>query len=147
MLRRTVGMLGGIKRPVLMGKGYLRQDFYKGANYIEVDIDISSSFVARQIFSSIMGISTKCIVDEAFVLESTEQVELPERPLALQRIYHVDVKKVGIPLNDNEVHELQIPVVSHSSDSNEEDSQNMRRHTTRGTPARRSLSGSLRLTI
>jgi len=104
LLRKTISMLGGVRKPVIMGKGYLDQQYFDGPNYIEVDVDTSSSSIARSIMSKILGISEKCIVDEVFLLEGQEKQYLPERPLCMQRFIHCNMPKISIDLQEKDLY-------------------------------------------
>ena len=69
----AIDVLGG-QRPVIMGKGYLVQKNYTGSNYVEWDIDIGSSSIAKSVGSTVMGYSQNIVMDEAFVVEGKEEV-------------------------------------------------------------------------
>jgi len=81
-----------IEKPVLMGKGKLDQWHYSGPNYVEVDVDINSSKVAKRACGQIMAQFYKLVVDEMFVIEGQSDDELPERPLGVCRYCHVDME-------------------------------------------------------
>lgn len=91
MLRGAVATFGGF-RPVIMGKGYLEQHHFSGPNYIEVDVDVGSSRIARGIMGVVVPQLKKLIVDEAFLIESQRDDELPERFLGLSRGVRFDIK-------------------------------------------------------
>lgn len=99
VLSSAINLLGG-QRPVIMGKGYLTQFSSVGANYVEFSVDISSSTIARNIAGSILGYCASLDINEAFVVESKEEDELPERML-----YQVQFRKVDTALAARELRE------------------------------------------
>ncbi|KAJ6831262.1 protein ENHANCED DISEASE RESISTANCE 2 isoform X1 [Iris pallida] len=80
MVKRAVGT-----KACLLGKAvtcrYLRQD-----NFLEIDVDIGSSSVARSIISLVLGYVTAIVVDLAILIEATEENELPEYILGSVRL-------------------------------------------------------------
>ena len=64
--------------------------FYRGAEYVEVDIDIMSSAIARGILSVVRSAAGHVTLDLAFILEGVEPGELPERILGAVRIHRCD---------------------------------------------------------
>uniref|UniRef100_A0A7N0T197 START domain-containing protein n=1 Tax=Kalanchoe fedtschenkoi TaxID=63787 RepID=A0A7N0T197_KALFE len=72
MVKRAVGT-----KACLLGKAvtckYLRQD-----NFLEIDVDIGSSSVARSIIGLVLGYVTSLVVDLAILVEAKEEHELPE---------------------------------------------------------------------
>eukprot|EP00041_Stephanoeca_diplocostata_P014917 m.282448 g.282448 ORF g.282448 m.282448 type:complete len:344 (+) comp19849_c0_seq1:209-1240(+) len=90
MVKTAVSALGGF-RPVIMGKGYLDQKHFSGANYTEVDVDIGSSRIARGVVGIILPQAKKLIIDEAFLIEGQRADELPERMLGLTRCIRFDL--------------------------------------------------------
>ncbi|KAI4377730.1 hypothetical protein MLD38_015310 [Melastoma candidum] len=72
MVKRAVGT-----KACLLGKAvtcnYLRQD-----NFLEIDVDIGSSSVARSIMGLVLGYVTSLVVDLAILIEGKEESELPE---------------------------------------------------------------------
>lgn len=106
MVRTTVGALGGF-RPVIMGKGYLKQEHFMGANYYEVDVDIGTSRVARGVTGVILPQQRKLIIDEGFVIEGQGESELPERLLCSVRGVRLDLYSLGIRVTDDK---LNIPL-------------------------------------
>ena len=91
VVRRAVG-----QNPVLLGKK-LKQHYFRGDDYLELDIDIGSSPVAAGVVRLCGGYAKALIVDISFVLEATHVLELPERVLGTIQIAHMDVDK-GVPL-------------------------------------------------
>ncbi|KAG9456242.1 hypothetical protein H6P81_000750 [Aristolochia fimbriata] len=83
MVKRAVGT-----KACLLGKAvtcrYLRQD-----NFLEIDVDIGSSSVARSIISLVLGYVTSLTVDLAILIEAKEENELPEYILGTVRLNRV----------------------------------------------------------
>ncbi|KAG8367537.1 hypothetical protein BUALT_Bualt16G0082200 [Buddleja alternifolia] len=80
MVKRAVGT-----KACLLGKAltcnYLRQD-----NFLEIDVDIGSSSVAKSIIGLVLGYVTSIVVDLAFLIEAREEAELPEYILGTVRL-------------------------------------------------------------
>ncbi|KAL1553748.1 protein ENHANCED DISEASE RESISTANCE 2-like isoform X1 [Salvia divinorum] len=85
MVKRAVGT-----KACILGKAvtcnYLRQD-----NFLEIDVDIGSSSVARGVISLVLGYVTSIVVDLAIVIEAKEEVELPEFILGTVRLNRVQL--------------------------------------------------------
>ncbi|XP_011084030.1 protein ENHANCED DISEASE RESISTANCE 2 isoform X2 [Sesamum indicum] len=83
MVKRAVGT-----KACLLGKAvsckYLRQD-----NFLEIDVDIGSSSVARSVVGLVLGYVTSLVVDLAIVIEAKEEEELPEYVLGTVRLNRV----------------------------------------------------------
>ncbi|XP_068651507.1 protein ENHANCED DISEASE RESISTANCE 2-like isoform X2 [Aristolochia californica] len=83
MVKRAVGT-----KACLLGKAvtcrYLRQD-----NFLEIDVDIGSSSVARSIISLVLGYVTSLVVDLAILIEAKEEKELPEYILGTVRLNRI----------------------------------------------------------
>lgn len=80
MVKRAVGT-----KACLLGKAvtcrYLRQD-----NFLEIDVDIGSSSVARSVIGLVLGYVTSLVVDLAVLIEASEETELPEHLLGTVRL-------------------------------------------------------------
>lgn len=83
MVKRAVGT-----KACLLGKAvtckYLRQD-----NFLEIDVDIGSSSVARSVIGLVLGYVTSIVVDLAILIEAKEDAELPEYILGTVRMNRV----------------------------------------------------------
>ncbi|MQL87875.1 hypothetical protein Taro_020426 [Colocasia esculenta] len=83
MVKRAVGT-----KACLLGKAvtcrYLRQD-----NFLEIDVDIGSSSVARSIINLVLGYVTSLVVDLAILIEAKEEKELPEYILGTVRLKRI----------------------------------------------------------
>lgn len=98
----SVRMMGG-EKPVLQGNGYLKQLHFKGANYYEVDVDIGSSYMARQIAGSVTKYSNLFKVSECFAIEAREVAELPERALFCYTLENITIKNVWYEMHQSDV--------------------------------------------
>ncbi|KAG0553541.1 hypothetical protein KC19_12G018800 [Ceratodon purpureus] len=80
VVKRAVGT-----KACLLGKAvtcnYLRED-----NFLEIDVDIGSSSVARNVVGLVLGYVTSIVVDLAVLIEATSADELPEYILGTVRI-------------------------------------------------------------
>lgn len=79
------------QRPALLGTK-LPLRYFKGRNYVEVDIDVSSSAIATGIMGMVTGLSRHMVVDLGWTLQGEADAELPERVLCQTRFHHVDLE-------------------------------------------------------
>lgn len=84
--------LAGGEKPVLIGNGYMDQKCYTGANYVEVDVDITPSIPLGMLASTVIGSATSVVMEEMLVVEGRSGDELPELPLGAWRWVRVDVE-------------------------------------------------------
>ncbi|KAL2465615.1 Protein of unknown function (DUF1336) [Abeliophyllum distichum] len=91
MVKRAVGT-----KACKLGKAvtckYLRQD-----NFLEIDIDIGSSSVARGVIGLVLGYITSIVVDLAIVIEAQDEEELPEYILGTVRLNRLRLES-AVPL-------------------------------------------------
>ncbi|PIA45690.1 hypothetical protein AQUCO_01600133v1 [Aquilegia coerulea] len=91
MVKRAVG-----SKACLLGKAvtcnYFRQD-----NFLEIDVDIGSSSVAKSIISLVLGYVTSLVVDLAILIEAKEEADLPEYILGTVRLNRVK-PETAVPL-------------------------------------------------
>ncbi|XP_002971596.2 protein ENHANCED DISEASE RESISTANCE 2 [Selaginella moellendorffii] len=66
--------------------------YWRGPNYLEIDVDIGSSTVASYILHLALGYVNSVSVDMAFLVESQSEDELPERLMGAVRIAQIDMK-------------------------------------------------------
>lgn len=92
------------EKPALVGKK-LRQFYFRGRNYFEIDMDISSSSAASRILSLVRSLSTSLIVDVGLTIEGTSAEDLPERILCQCRLWGLDFNK-AMP-HPTELHRYQ----------------------------------------
>eukprot|EP00246_Nothoceros_aenigmaticus_P004620 TRINITY_DN16220_c0_g1_i1.p1 TRINITY_DN16220_c0_g1~~TRINITY_DN16220_c0_g1_i1.p1 ORF type:complete len:732 (+),score=134.56 TRINITY_DN16220_c0_g1_i1:125-2320(+) len=92
IVKQSVG-----KTACLIGQA-LEIDYHRGSNYLEADINIGSSSVARGVVSLVLGYIGKLIVEMAFLIQAESEEELPEQLLGTCRLLHLDMgKAVGPP--------------------------------------------------
>ncbi|KAL1817681.1 hypothetical protein ACET3Z_020255 [Daucus carota] len=93
MVKRAVGT-----KACLLGKAvtckYSRHD-----NFLEIDVDIGSSSVARSVVGLVLGYVTSLVVDLAILIEGKEEDELPEYILGTVRLNRVRLES-AVPLKD-----------------------------------------------
>lgn len=75
--------------PAIMGRK-LRQPYYRGEHYFELDIDVNSTRVGSAVVNLVSGYTTKVTVDLAYLLEGQCKEELPEQILGNVRLAGVD---------------------------------------------------------
>jgi hypothetical protein len=86
IIRQSVGTT-----PVLLGQK-LTTKYSRGPNYLEVDVDISSSSVAANITNLVAGATKSLTVDLGVLLEGQTSETLPEHLIGTIRLDHVDLK-------------------------------------------------------
>lgn len=84
-MKQSVG-----ETPVLLGKK-LTTHYFTGPNYFEVDIDVSSSSVAKHVVGLVCGATKSITVDMAILLQGNEADELPESLLGTLRLVQIDL--------------------------------------------------------
>ncbi|KAJ7566821.1 hypothetical protein O6H91_02G120000 [Diphasiastrum complanatum] len=84
VVKRAVGT-----KACLLGRAvtchYLREE-----NFLEIDVDIGSSSVARGVIGLVLGYVTNIVVDLAILIEAKDEKELPEYLLGTIRISRVN---------------------------------------------------------
>lgn len=85
IIRQSVG-----SKPALLGNK-LQCPYYRGDNYFEVDIDISSNSVANTVVGMVQGVTKSLVIDMAFLIEAQSEEELPETILGAVRMQHVSL--------------------------------------------------------
>ncbi|KAJ8430212.1 hypothetical protein Cgig2_006720 [Carnegiea gigantea] len=74
----------------LLGKA-LTCRYHRGPNYLEIDVDISSSKIAGALVHLALGYVTAVSIDMGFVVEAQTQEELPERLIGAVRICQMEM--------------------------------------------------------
>jgi len=87
VVRRTVP-----STPALLGTK-LKQHYFHGHNYMELDIDIGSSPLASRIVRLSLGYSKNLVIDLGFVLQGNDVDELPEILLGACRCENIDLRR------------------------------------------------------
>lgn len=78
--------------PSIMGRK-LRQPYYRGDHYFELDLDVTSTSVGSAILKLVSGYTKQLSVDLAFVLEGKRKEELPEKLIGCVRISNIDLSR------------------------------------------------------
>lgn len=87
VVRKVVG-----GKPAIIGNKLTMVSYYNERDgYLEVDIDVSSSVVARKIWGAVKNYAGKLSMDICWTLEGQEPQHLPERLLGGVRIEDVDI--------------------------------------------------------
>ncbi|KAL2317991.1 hypothetical protein Fmac_031867 [Flemingia macrophylla] len=79
----------------LLGKA-LKCSYYRGSNYLEIDVDIGSSAIANAILHLALGYVTAVTIDMGFVVEAQAEEELPERLIGAVRICQIDMASATV---------------------------------------------------
>ncbi|KAD2392728.1 hypothetical protein E3N88_39705 [Mikania micrantha] len=87
LVKQSVG-----KKACLVGQA-LEVNYFRGDNYLELDIDVGSSTVARGVVNLVLGYLNNLIVEMAFVIQANGEDELPESLLGTCRLNHMDTAK------------------------------------------------------
>ena len=86
LVKRAVG-----SKPTILGSK-LEQHYFRGDNYLEVDVDVGSSAIARRVVGLAASYARDLVVDMAWVLQGEKEEELPERILATIQCIKFDMK-------------------------------------------------------
>ena len=92
LVKKSVG-----GNPTLIAKA-LQVSWFRGTNYLEAVVDVSSDRIAKHITALCRRHATSLVVDIGFVIEGTEHSELPESLLACVR-YNRPNCDDALPLN------------------------------------------------
>ncbi|TKY51590.1 ENHANCED DISEASE RESISTANCE 2 [Spatholobus suberectus] len=87
IVKQSVG-----KKACLVGQA-LEILYIRGKNYLEIDIDVGSSTVARGVANLVLGYLNNLVVEMAFLIQGNTQDELPEVLLGTCRLNHMDASK------------------------------------------------------
>ena len=87
---------------MLLGRK-LKQYYFKTAKYVEVDVDVGSSYTAATVVNLVSGVTKTLVVDMAIVLEGKTRQELPEALLGTVRLDHLDLN-AAVYLDTRESH-------------------------------------------
>ncbi|XP_076961066.1 protein ENHANCED DISEASE RESISTANCE 2-like [Bidens hawaiensis] len=87
LVKQSVG-----KKACLVGQA-LEVNYCRGENYLELDIDVGSSTVARGVVNLVLGYLNNLIVEMAFLIQANTEDELPESLLGTCQLNHMDTAK------------------------------------------------------
>ncbi|CAH2044387.1 unnamed protein product [Thlaspi arvense] len=68
-----------------------RCSYHRGSNYLEIDVDLSSSAIMTALLRLALGYITSLTVDIGFVVEAQTEDELPERLIGACRVCHIEL--------------------------------------------------------
>ncbi|XP_040950661.1 protein ENHANCED DISEASE RESISTANCE 2 isoform X3 [Gossypium hirsutum] len=85
------------KRGSLLGQT-LEVHYFRGKNYMEVEVDVASSTVARSVCNLVIGYFSSMVLELAFVIQGNTREELPETLLGTSRLNRVDLSKALVAL-------------------------------------------------
>lgn len=74
----------------LLGKA-LTCRYYRGPNYLEIDVDIASSKIANALLHLALGAVTTVTIDMGFLVEAQTEEELPEKLIGAVRICQMEM--------------------------------------------------------
>ncbi|XP_024529536.1 protein ENHANCED DISEASE RESISTANCE 2 [Selaginella moellendorffii] len=92
IVKQSVG-----KTACLIGEA-LDLHYFHGKNYLELDVDVGASSVARGVVSLVFGYMSKLVVEMAFLIQANTEEDLPEMLLGTCRVSSLDVSK-AVQLN------------------------------------------------
>ncbi|KAK8660853.1 hypothetical protein V6N13_051761 [Hibiscus sabdariffa] len=79
----------------LLGKA-LTCNYHRGADYLEVDVDIASSTIANAILHLALGYVTSVTIDMGFLVEAQTEDELPEKLIGAVRVSQIDMSSATV---------------------------------------------------
>lgn len=77
-------------QPALLGRKVV-QRYYRGANYMEIDVYVGSSIIASQIVGICRGYGKHFTCNIGIMIQGESEAELPERMLAVLTQNKVDL--------------------------------------------------------
>lgn len=87
IVKQSVG-----KKACLIGQA-LEVYYFRGKNYLELEIDVGSSTIARGVTNLVFGYMTNLVIEMAFLIQGENEEELPEFLLGTCRLNHLDLSK------------------------------------------------------
>ncbi|CAH8323856.1 unnamed protein product [Eruca vesicaria subsp. sativa] len=87
IVKQSVG-----KKACLVGQA-LEVRYIRGKNYLELDVDVGSSTVARGVTNLVLGYLTNLVIEMAFLIQANTEKELPELLIGTCRLNYLDVSK------------------------------------------------------
>ncbi|XP_022731785.1 protein ENHANCED DISEASE RESISTANCE 2-like [Durio zibethinus] len=79
----------------LLGKA-LTCNYHRGANYLEIDVDIASSAIANAILHIALGYVTSVTIDMGFLVEGQMEDELPEKLIGAVRVCQMEMSSAAV---------------------------------------------------
>ncbi|EPS70366.1 hypothetical protein M569_04394, partial [Genlisea aurea] len=91
IVRQSVG-----SSPCLLGKA-VDCNYIRSSDYLEIDVDIGSSTVAKGVLGLVVGVITSLVVDLAFLVQGNTPEELPEQLIGAVRVNHLELSSATEP--------------------------------------------------
>ncbi|KAG7551840.1 Protein ENHANCED DISEASE RESISTANCE 2 C-terminal [Arabidopsis thaliana x Arabidopsis arenosa] len=76
--------------------------YYRGVDYFEIDVDVSSSAILAALVRFMLGYITSLMVDVCFVVEAKTEEELPERLIGGARICSLELSSAFLVDDDDD---------------------------------------------
>mmetsp|Transcript_32459 Transcript_32459/g.79046 ORF Transcript_32459/g.79046 Transcript_32459/m.79046 type:complete len:167 (+) Transcript_32459:336-836(+) len=92
LMRAALKTAVGANRPVVMGKS-VHQRYHFGPDYMEVDVEVDTSIIAKGILKIAAMFVKSVVVDMVWVIEGKTETELPEKALAAVRLGNVELSQ------------------------------------------------------
>ncbi|XVF35712.1 hypothetical protein REPUB_Repub18cG0169800 [Reevesia pubescens] len=110
----------------LLGKA-LTCNYHRGANYLEIDVDIASSAIASAILHLALGYVTSVTIDMGFVVEAQTESELPEKLIGAVRVCQMEMSSANVvdaltpPIQTAAVRGMGCSKVNHHKSGDDDD--------------------------
>ncbi|XP_009363265.2 protein ENHANCED DISEASE RESISTANCE 2-like [Pyrus x bretschneideri] len=91
IVEKTVGNYSAC----LLGKA-LTCNYHRGPNYLEIDVDIASSGIAKAILRLALRYVTSVTIDMGFVVEAQAEDELPEKLVGAVRVCEMEMSSATV---------------------------------------------------
>jgi len=102
LMRGALKAAVGANVPVVMGKA-VSQRYFFGKDYMEVDVEVDTSIIAKGILKIASMFISSVVVDMVWVLEGKNVQELPEKAMCAVRLGNMDLSKAReIRLEDDD---------------------------------------------
>lgn len=102
----------------LLGK-VLNCIYYKGSNYLEIDVDIKSSAIANAILHLVLGYVTAVTIDMGFVVEAQAEEELLEWLIDAIRVCHMEMASATVIESPHVPRGIGLAKVNHHKSTDE----------------------------
>ncbi|CAE6119890.1 unnamed protein product [Arabidopsis arenosa] len=76
--------------------------YYRGVDYFEIDVDVSSSAILAALTRLMLGYVTSLVIDVCFVVEAQTEEELPERLIGGARICSMELSSAFLVDDDDD---------------------------------------------
>jgi len=90
LMRGALKAAVGANAPVVMGRA-VNQRYYFGEDYMEIDVEVDTSMIARAILKIASMFIRSVVVDMVWVVEGKNENELPEKAMCAVRLGDVQL--------------------------------------------------------